>query len=99
MINSEIINKVLNKSITKDLIFDAIDDISSVKPNTLTYCNSEKYLNQALNNPYVTGIICRKEFSLFIETNKVIIESENPGYDFTLFVISAPSSLQPAIPP
>jgi len=84
MINSEIINKVLNKSITKDLVFDALDDVCSVKPNTLTYCNSEKYLNQALNNPYVTGIICRKEISLFIETNKAIIESENPGYDFIL---------------
>lgn len=84
MINTEIINKILNKSITKNLVFDALNDISSVKPNTLTYCNSEKYLIQALNNPNVTGIICRKEICLDIETNKAIIESENPGYDFIL---------------
>lgn len=84
MINSEIINKVLNKLITKDLVFDSLDDICSVKPNTLTYCNSEKYLIQALKNPNVTGIICRKEISVDIETNKFIIESENPGYDFIL---------------
>jgi UDP-3-O-[3-hydroxymyristoyl] glucosamine N-acyltransferase len=84
MINTEIINKVLNKSITSNLLFDALDDICSVKPNTLTYCNSEKYLIQALNNPNVTGIICRKEICLDIETNKDIIESENPGFDFIL---------------
>jgi UDP-3-O-[3-hydroxymyristoyl] glucosamine N-acyltransferase len=84
MINDIIINKVLKKSIRKSLTFDFLDYANSKKPNTLTYCNSERYLYEALENPNISGIICNKEISTKINTHKIIIESENPGYDFIL---------------
>jgi len=84
MISTKIINKVLNKSIDKDLSFDTLDNVNSTKPNTLTYCSNEKYFLQAINNSNITGIICNTEISLDIVTNKTIIESKNPGYDFIL---------------
>ena len=77
MIDTKIINKVLNKSINLDLSFDALDDVHSIKPNTLTYCNTEKYFSQAINNSNITGIICSAEISLNITTHKIIIESKN----------------------
>lgn len=100
MINTKIINKVLNKSINVDITFDALDDVHSIKPNTLTYCNTEKYFLQAINNSNITGIICSAEISLNIITHKIIIESKNPGYDFILlhnYYYSKNSSLQKSL--
>jgi UDP-3-O-[3-hydroxymyristoyl] glucosamine N-acyltransferase len=84
MINAKILNIVLNKSITSDISFDALGDVYSIKSNTLTYCNSKEYFLQAINNYNITGIICSNELSLNFKTDKTIIESKNPGYDFIL---------------
>jgi len=84
MINTSIINNVLNKKISEDLKFDILDDVNSVKSNTLTYCNNEQFFLKAINNPNITGIICSNETSLSVKTDKTIIESKNPGFDFIL---------------
>lgn len=84
MITTEIINKVLNKEIIENFTFNNIDDVSSSKPNTLTYSNNEQFLLKAIHNPNITGILCRKEDIINIKTNKFLIESKNPGYEIIL---------------
>jgi len=84
MINTELINKILGKAISKAISFDLLASVDSDRPNTLTYCTNEKYLSKALSNPNVKGIICHQSLTKEILVNKDIIESDKPGYDFIL---------------
>jgi UDP-3-O-[3-hydroxymyristoyl] glucosamine N-acyltransferase len=84
MVDTEIINKVLGKELDEILAFDLLSGVHSGIPNTLTYCNNEFYLLEAIKNPNITGILCNNILSKNFLNEKYFIESENPGYDFIL---------------
>lgn len=82
MISNEELEKVLKRKINTDCQFERLGTVLANLPNTLTYAENNDFLSKALENPNIKGILCKPEKTKNILTDKLIIESLNPGYDF-----------------
>lgn len=82
MINNDIIFSVINNKFEcNDLIFNSLALSNSEKPNTLTFLDDSKFLDQINTNEFITGVITNLELSSKI-INKNVLVTDCPRFDF-----------------
>ena len=84
LLNTDIINSVLKRNILKKIEFSSLGFVDSKVYDTLTFCESIGYFHRAIENPNIKGIICSEEIISSVPSDKFLISSKNPGFDFIL---------------
>jgi len=78
-----ILKKAVGINTPIDCSFNNLELINTETENTLSFLDNEKYINQMVNNKYITGCFIIKEFLKKISVrDKVFIVCDDPRYCF-----------------
>lgn len=82
-INNELIKKVLNISLERDVEFDSLSLSKMQIPNSLSFLDDLKYSKEIFLNEYIRGVLINKEiFNELVPDNKTFILVEDPRYAY-----------------
>jgi UDP-3-O-[3-hydroxymyristoyl] glucosamine N-acyltransferase len=84
-IDSNFIYDKIKLRTEKFVQFNTLGLSDSDKPGTLTFLDNEKFLNDVINNPFITGVITTESLGQSLDQNSrdwVLFLSEDPRYDF-----------------
>jgi UDP-3-O-[3-hydroxymyristoyl] glucosamine N-acyltransferase len=82
MISNSFIQKHTSLIPPEDFVYDTLGLSNSNIPNTLSFFDDEKYLNQIVENKNITGVIVKNDFIPFFQNKKRVIVSEDPRWDY-----------------
>lgn len=84
-ITTEFIASSLNLQISRTGVFDALGLSNATHPNSLTFLDNRKFLQEVLQNTNITGIITLASYEEEIlkkKSNLTVIVSDDPRHDF-----------------
>jgi UDP-3-O-[3-hydroxymyristoyl] glucosamine N-acyltransferase len=81
-IDSRLIKEVLGKELEASLEFSCLGLSNTVHPGSLSFIDDKKYVDQVFGNDHIKGVLITKELASSIKTDKILIESEDPRWDY-----------------
>lgn len=82
LVTSELLKKILQIEI-EIKSFNGLGDIhASHNDNLLSYIKDVIYIDEILNNPCITGIICTEDTASFLPSNIAKVVHDDPNYAF-----------------
>jgi UDP-3-O-[3-hydroxymyristoyl] glucosamine N-acyltransferase len=98
ILNSSILNQVLDRNISSDIFFENIGLANTQLPNSLTFIDDLKYLNELSQNKNVKGVLTTKEIAGAISDDFIKIISEDPRWDYYTIYNHKAKSLYQEVP-
>ncbi|MEW6996843.1 DapH/DapD/GlmU-related protein [Colwelliaceae bacterium BS250] len=86
LVTSDLLKKVLQIEVEK-VSFSGLGDIhASYNDNLLTYIKDDRYIDEILKNPCISGVVCTESTALLIPPHITKIIHDDPNYAFFTLV-------------